>query len=294
MKASFFSDSLEEIKSKGVLNIWAVLASHSGKGSKYEYHLIQPNPNDGFLFAIDPWIRVEFRILIDLPEESRQIQVATVHGRNKMITPKKSIVSDKHYQRFVKGVRNRKTENVPYLSTKHEGNNTRIVFTANGRFEMWETAIPTRTLDGQAHFFLTIQKLYEGQMYNFEGKVYIPDTQYPGYHNWPSLQEYLNKTIDLGQLEKIDLDQMLEILTKEDRPEEVPAEGNTGIVKYFCLASGLGLAKTSMDNAMIHWSQIVSSERLACLEKGEAIRFDEITFGTKGAEPALFLKGVEK
>ncbi|OGN12185.1 MAG: hypothetical protein A3C71_00705 [Candidatus Yanofskybacteria bacterium RIFCSPHIGHO2_02_FULL_43_15c] len=294
MSASFFSEALSEIRKKGVLNILAVLVNQSGKGP--EYQLIQPDQNDGFLFSINPWTPLEFSILIDLPVKHNDIQVVTVCGRDKTIVSKQSITPDKHYRRFVKRVRNRATENVPYLSTKHEGNNTRIIFTANGQFEMWEVAIPTRILNGQAHFFLTVQKLYEGRMYNYEGKVYIPETQYAGYQNWPNLQEYLGKAVPLNQLEEIDSDQMLEILvSSEDQLEEIPAvEDNAGVVKYFCLASGLGLAAVNVNNAMIHWSQILSPERLACLEKGQPIRFDRIVLGTKDAETVLFLKGVEK
>ncbi len=292
MSASFFSEALKEIKGKGVLNILAVLVNQSRK--KPEYHLLQPDQNDGFLFSISPWISLEFKILIDLPVDYDHIQVVTVCGRDKKIVSKKSITSDKHYRRFVKRVRNRATENVPYLSTKHEGNNTRIIFTTNGKFEMWEAAIPTRILDGKASFFLTIQKLYEGRMYNFEGKVYIPETQYPGYQNWPNLQEYLNSTFDVETLEKIDLDRMLEILDQGDQAEEVPVEENKGVVEYFCLASGLGLAATNTNQAMIHWSQIVSPERLAYLEKGQPIRFDRVILGTKDGKTVLFLEGVEK
>ncbi|MDP3730964.1 MAG: hypothetical protein Q8R34_00485 [bacterium] len=292
MMASFFSGALNEIRGKGVLNILAVLVDRSGEGPKYQ--LIQPDQNDGFLFSINPWVSLEFRILIDLPVDHEHINVVTVHGRDKKITAKQSITPGKHYRRFVKKVKNRATENVPYLSTKHEGNNTRIIFTANGKFEMWEVAIPTRILNGQAHFFLTVQKLYEGRMYNYEGKVYIPETQYLGYQDWPHLQEYLNKIVPLDQLEEIDFDQMLEILAREDRPEEVLAEDNIGAVKYFCLASGLGLAAVNANEAMIHWSEIISPERLACLEKGQLIRFAGITFGIKDAETVLFLEGVEK
>src|SRR3989344_8160176 len=160
MSASFFSEALSENRKKGVLNILAVLVNQSGKGP--EYQLIQPDQNDGFLFSINPWTPLEFRILIDLPVDHDDIQVVTVHGRDKKIASKQSITPGKNYQRFIKRVKNRATDNVPYLSTKHEGNNTRIIFTANGQFEMWEAAIPTRILNGKAKFFFFVQKQNKG------------------------------------------------------------------------------------------------------------------------------------
>lgn len=286
MHTSFFSESVKRIKEKGILNILPVLAV------KGEYQLLEPDQNDGFLFSLKPWVPVEFWILIDVPTEKEQIKVATVFGKKKNIVEKRSIVEGKHYLRFVKRVKNRATENVSYLSTKHEGNNTRIIFTENGCFEMWEAAIVTRILEGQANFFLTIQKLYQARMYNYEGRVYLPETQYPGYQHWPNLQKYLNTVTDLDALEKIDLDQMLEILDREDRPKEIPVEENRGVVEYFCLASGLGLARTAIEPAFIHWTKILSDDRLAFLKNGQKIEFDSLCLVTKEEESVLFLEGV--
>lgn len=291
MQTSFFSNSLKAIQQKGVLNILPVLAV------KNEYRLLEPDQHDGFLFDLKPWVSVEFRILIDLPVDNQQIKVVTVYDRDKKIAHKSSITKDKHYLRFVKSVKNRLTGNVPYLSTKHDGNNTRIIFTGSlfgvHRFEMWETAIVTRILDGQAHFFLTIQKLYEADMYNFDGRVYLPETQYPGYQHWSNLQTYLNSVINVETLEKVDLDQMLEILDQESQSNELPVEEKVGVVKYFCLASGLGLAQTSNESAFIHWSKIISNDRLACLAEGQKIQFENMVVGTKEEKPVLFLEGVE-
>lgn len=289
MQTSFFSDSMRAIKEKGILNILPVLAV------KGQYQLLKPDQNDGFLFDLKPWIPVEFFILIDIPaEKEKQIKVATVFSREKKIVEKRNIAKEKHYLRFVKRVKNRATENLPYLSTKHEGNNVRIVFTANGWFEMWEAAIVTRILKGQANFFLTVQKLYQARMYNFEGQVYLPETQYPGYQHWPNLQKYLNTVVDLQTLEKIDFDRMLEILDREDQSKEIPTEENRGVVEYFCLASGLGLARTATESAFIHWTKIMSDDRMAFLKDGQRIRFDKFFSGAKEEEPALFLEGMER
>jgi len=257
----------------------------------------------GHLATLPADLPVEFGIMARASRNTERIvAAASVYGRKRIIDGKRNYTADEPIASFAKLIRNRETqlrgaENQILFSTKHEGNNTRLIVIDGNLFQMWELAIPTRIYGDEAKFFLTVQKLYQGRLYNLGGYPYIPSSDYPGYLRWERLQEFLPRIIELDRLPY--LEQPFE--TAEELQgllnSKVTANGKiTGleedeaIVEYFCLASGLGLAHTAHGVGRIHWTEIESDELFVHLSKGQRIKFGKVGFLKDGSLELLQIK----
>ncbi len=231
---------------------------------------------DGFLTSFPAFMGVEFLLALRIPR-SLNIKPARVKvyegGRFLKTLPDQSEEKNAGlFSRIIVNTATRKSTSDGYvaLSTKHNNNNIRLVAAIKNVFQMWELAIVTRVgADDEAGFFLTVQKLYQGKMYNRAGRIYIPDWEYPGFQRWPSLQRFLAQMVNARQLPPAD-----QILTvPSDKTEKI--EKHEAVVEFFCLASGLGLARIVKGHkAVIHWRDIITDDRFAGLAAGQKLFFD--------------------
>ena len=226
--------------------------------------------SDGFLFSQECSVFSQFILAVKMPRNVRNAWVVSVYGRGGNIAPKtKDYTPGSTHATFAKMVSNRPTDHIPergvFLSTKHDGNNLRIILAENGIFEMYEVAIPMRAPNDVASYFLTVQKLYSGRMYNRLDCEVEMSPECEIFHQWENLRNFLNENVELGDL--VDAASAL-------RPRKMPQQEPTAdrhLVKYFCLASGLGKAQTHRGEAFIRWPDIISAGRFACLEAGQLV-----------------------
>lgn len=251
---------------------------------------------DGSLATLPADVPVEFGIMIRAERTTnRVITAASVYGRKRIIDGKGDYTATEPEATFVKLIRNRETQltgakGQKLLSTKHEGNNTRLVIVENNLFKMFELAVPTRIYDEEARYFLTVQKLYQGRLYNLGGYPYIPSSDYPGYLRWERLQEFLPHVIDIEKLPILDRPletaEELQVLLSGQQLNNGKVNGlsdNEAVVEYFCLASGLGLAHTAYGPGRIHWTEIESNDPFVHLSQGQRITFEKVGFLEDGS-----------
>jgi len=237
---------------------------------------------DGLILSVNNSTPLEFCMFIRIPRDqagtSQKIRVVSVHGKGKEVTQKKKdLLAGSLYSVFTKKIRNRETTSDAWkssalMTTKHEGNNIRLVVVENENFQMWEVAIVTRaTENDKANLFLTVQMLYQATMYNLNGEIFMPIDQYEGYIRWQGekgLKEFLEKS------GIVDMDCLLKVCEQFPRSPN----GQTGspddmlqIVDWFCLASGQGFSE---NGHFIHWKEIRGQERFACVKNGEIVMAD--------------------
>ena len=252
------------------LGISVVVAMEVGD----ELKVLDSDPKDGHLVSLPSHQPVCFSIFLKVPRDP-DFQVVSVYGRQRNIALKHDILPENLRAVYEKKIKNRKTRAITsngyeVLSTKHEGNNVRVVIAKNGIFQMWEVAIPTRIINNEAFFFLTIQRLYQGNIFNLDRHVYIPDWQFPGYKKWKDFQSLIFNIVKDQKLKKIKIE-----IPKSNK-EQKELSKNHGEVIFFCLASGLGVIRTNEGPALFHWSDINSCARFVYLLKGDLVEYGEI------------------
>jgi len=240
--------------------------------------------SDGFLLTIDRQMPVSFTITAQI-QKSNQLVPATVVGRSKDIVPlKPRDYEDKLLDEvmiFEKRVTAEKLfenstpqRNLLGFTTKVPRNNFRIFSTLDNVFRMHEIAIVTRIIDSRSLYFLTIQETYKSNMYGEDGNIVLPD--YPGYAKWQSLQDLIPSMIETNDL--LSMSGYTPSISEETLEEVSPHEGR---VIFFNLASGQGFAETKLDidSALVHWSEIDTTERFTHLEKGQLFMYENVRNG---------------
>lgn len=229
------------------------------------------NPEkDGFLQEVGAKTPLNFVLIVEAPRD-RHIRPVIVSGRSKRIirlgdqTPQEPLAT---YAKVV--VTNPTKED--WESTKYNReNNLRLVSVTSDLFAMWEIGVVTRIIGSVAKHFLTVQKEYEGKMYNLGGTVLIPD--FPGFDQWGDLQNILEEWPDPTLAHLTEIESLVQTATTGI--SAAPLEENRARVIFFNLAGGKGKAATTagQEALTVHWSKIETSERFAHLEKGQIISF---------------------
>jgi|SRR3989344_3091948 len=149
--------------------------------------------------------------------------------------------------------------------TRYRSNNLRLLEIADTLLlRVWEVALVSR----QGDFFVTCEHAYEFSCYRdkhgdvscpyFEGKP----------HMWPQFVDMLGET----------LCEIADALPDESEFKDT-ADSNevfapsTGRVLWWSPAQGFGAIKTREGVARVHWSQIITSSRLARLQQNATVEF---------------------
>lgn len=236
---------------------------------------------DGFLNDFEANECISFKIVISTPR-SRNIIPAVVYGKEKKI----NLLGDKSPSDDRATYR----KNVPtrlvfkglsgYFTTQYVDNNARIFRIDGNRFQMWEIAVVTRIKYYRSLYFLTIQKVYEADMYNDSGKIWVSPYQFPGFVFWASLRRLLEERVDVFALpgkipEKTGEHQ--EEGEINEYPNEIYGGGSIGRVIFFNLANGKGkIYSDDFETLTVHWSKIKTKERFAHLLGGQLVTFKNV------------------
>lgn len=226
---------------------------------------------DGFLCELGKNIPIDFALITTMVP-SEDIVPAVVQGREKKIqllgnkTPNSPLAS------YIASVRTKKIPKVG-ISTKYVDNNFRIFVFRETRFYQWEVAIVTRITVTTSQYYLTIQKVYESEMYNDEGHVWMPPDQFDGYETWDSLQKLTALNVAPDNLPA------RESYSISEEPEKENFAPGQGKVIFFNLANGHGFVRTKLTkDPAVHWSQIKNGQRFAHLEKSQLVKFEDLRF----------------
>lgn len=170
------------------------------------------------------------------------------------------------------------------FSTKPHDNNVRVVSVKDGVFKKFEISIVTRIYQKETFFFLAVQKTYQAQLFeDSDGRVTVLDNQFPGYRNWPELQELVEE-----MLWDVFLGPLPPPLFPED-PEgdveaTVPLEENQGVVIFFNPRLGYGRAFTQKGVKHFSWENVADNVRFQHLERDDLISFESIEENAKGGQ----------
>lgn len=159
--------------------------------------------------------------------------------------------------------------------TKWPGNHVKLLYVYNkeGSFsiEIWEAAIVAQVPQaGKTNFFFTTQLTYDTPVFRNEfGSVITPN--FPGYTQWPSLQEFINEMLPIAELPE----------TRARQPKtnniKLPKNGqsNIGYVLWYNLAYQIGAIATRDDIVRVHWSQLELDQRFKALRDGQKVKIRE-------------------
>lgn len=149
--------------------------------------------------------------------------------------------------------------------TRYRSNNLRLLELSEAlSLCVWEVALVSQGGD----FFITCERTHEFSCYrDRHGAVSCP--YFEGRPNvWPQFMDMLSET----------LHEVVDTLPDENEFEDAADQNEvfaplTGRVLWWSPAQGLGALKTHEGVARVHWSQIISRERLARLTKDERVAF---------------------
>lgn len=254
-----------ELKSLGELGL--NISVHKKEFLHEDKKLLEPG-EDGFITKLFKNMPTDFIITTEA-RRSDNLVLATVVGGTRNIQSLKDHTPDDSSATYVKKVAAERISSG--FTTKPSRNNFRIFSTHKNKFRMWEVAIVTRILGRDSLYFLTIQKIYEADMYNDDGNIWMPPEQYPGYEKWESLQNLLVRMVELDSL--LDQSEYKPSKNKKDKDSVNPDRGR---MLFFNLSGSYGLAEVNIedfDTAIVYWSQINTNDRFTHLEEGQMVSF---------------------
>lgn len=246
--------------------------------------------DQGFLGAFDSKMKATFILAVEV-EWRDDLYVVWAEGRDRNIKPLGNRMSDAPTTLFSKRIPTDKTVSGDWVtkSTDNLGNSVWVISTANGQLQMWEVAIVTIVTNGQGKFYLSLQKVYSGDMFNNRYSsednffVFIPEEQFPGYAEWYSLRGFLDSHTNRTNLK--------DISRYIPGPEEDPpvlVDGQAEVI-WFNQAKGFGFVRVPGEekNPIFHRTSIQNQE-FPAFEPGQVIMYSSLDRTPRGAQ----LRGV--
>ena len=191
---------------------------------------------------------------------------------NKNVTPRKNwgeVESPQIDRKLYKAKIQIKSNEEGILHTEYAENNIRLIELdlREGNFQTWEIALVSQ----DSVFFVTVQKVYEGQCYLNKGTILCPE-----FNKWPQLVQYVSGLIR----SKGNIDRLPPISQYKRKEEEINAQGldkNTGRVIWFNCAQGFGAIITSEGVARVRWNKITREDfRMALLIPKEIVSYERL------------------
>lgn len=230
-----------------------------------------------------------FALIVRMPKVSF-LSAFTVHGKEAKEIELLSDFSQENEEEsvFVKLVPTYEVWHGKSFSTKPHDNNVRVVSVKDGEFKKFEISIVTRIYQKETYYFLAVQKTYQAQLFeNNDGSITVLDTEFPGYKNWPELQELLAEMItdeDHFELPLIELVIGVDDIQIEEVPLELELEENQGKVIFFNPRLGYGRALTQEGVKHFSWEKVDDNTRFQWFEKDDRITFESIEENAKGGQ----------
>lgn len=245
--------------------------------------------DQGFLGAFDSKMKATFILAVEV-ERRDDLHVVWAEGRDRNIKPLSDQTPDKSKTFFTKRIPTDKTQSGDWVtkSTDNLGNSVWVISTANGQLQMWETAIVTIVTNGQGKFYLSLQKVYSGDMFNNRDSsednffVFIPEEQFPGYAEWHSLRGFLT------HINPVNLKDISRYIPGSEEDPPVLVDGQAEVI-WFNQAKGFGFVRVPGEekNPIFHRTSIQNQE-FPAFEPGRVVRYSFLDRTPKGAQ----LRGV--
>ena len=229
---------------------------------------------DGYIFGLEEVEKATIIIKVDtdisvfgfgvVGKKCKDIVPAKNYSRARFGTHRKGI-----YRREVPIRRNEEGES----RTLYRENHIKLLeIGTGGYFAVWEAAIVFQNGLG----FLTSQRVYEGFVYRSGIGLSCPEFN----EKWPQLVSFIECVCKRHGFSYMDFphlgDYALDLEISMDTHDVV------GGVKWFNVAQGFGAIYTNKGDAVVHYKDIYSPERLICMEAGDIVLFEKLIPNTSG------------
>lgn len=180
-------------------------------------------------------------------------------------------------------------------STDNLGNSIWVISTADGQLQMWEVAVVSILANGQAKLYLSLQKVYAGEMFactleegpdQWDDPVYVKEEEFPGFCDWTSLRVFLSQVVSTVGLRML----------SEHKPSLEPKEPKLllacqAAVVWFNQAKGFGFAEVTGEerNPIFHRTSVQDQE-FPAFEPKQILAYSFLDRTPKGAQ----LRGVRE
>lgn len=289
------NERLELIKSIGVIGIMVSKVPNERPlpGEKLAGGVeLSVQNNAGFLAAFSPREKLTFVLSVET-QRRKDIFVVWAEGRNRQIRALGDQTPGAETGNFSKRIPTDKTLSGDWVtkSTDNIGNGIWIISTAGGQLQMWEVAIVTVVTGGRANFYLSLQKVYAAEMFarkqsldESNSSVFIPEEQFPGYAGWESLQEFIERAVNVASLGPVSEYKPAEL------EEKLLVAGQAEVV-WFNLAKGFGFARVAgeINNPIFHRTSILN-QQFPAFEPGQILTYSYFDRTPKGVQ----LRGVSE
>lgn len=282
-----FSSCLEELKKLGLVNLRVVEVNGETKTELLNKSEIPVRNNYGFLCGVDPVVKMQFAIITEVERRSGLYAFEVIEKQRKI-----QVLNDKDMANpsaiFVKSVPTHPDKKGNHVTKNNDFQNNGFYFASinDSQLTMWEICIVTDVKGGYSRYYLSLQKTYQAGMYNNDGKLIIPEKEFPGYKDWHGLQDFLADTVNL---------KVLRPWSDYQWPKEVDERGlkaNEARIIFFNQSRRYGLGKVAkrFNPAMIHASEIFDGE-FPALNSGQICTFERMVetapgkFQLKGVRP---------
>ena len=291
-----FSGRLEVLKNLGVVGINVLVVSNDRPlpGEKLAGGTEMKVQNDqGFIGSLNPKLKSTFAIVIEVKRQA-DLHVVWAEGRDRNIRPLGDQTPATATALLSKRIPTDRTLSGDWVtkSTDNLGNSIWVISTAGGQLQMWEVAVVTIVAANKSNCYLSLQKVYAGEMFactleegpnQWDDPVYVDDKRFPTYVDWTSLRLFLSREVSREGLRPLSECQQAE------PTESLALPSDQAEVIWFNMAKGFGFAKANGEekNPIFHRSS-VQGQDFPAFEPGQIVSYAALDRTPRGAQ----LKGV--
>ncbi len=264
-----YNQRLAEMQKLGLVRILA--CTHEELSTDLE--------DSGLLDVHDCKVPIKFELILHV-EKTVNVVVFFTQGDARNINLITGRSSDEEPPRFFSKNIGTTTDNGNRYTTKnnsHQTNGVWFMSLADKKLQMWEVAIVTNIKDEKSHYYLSLQLVYQADMYKKKGELWIPPDQFPGYDSWHSLQNLLQEVVDVKSLKAA-------ARYKAAKVEPVDIADNQARVTWFSQSRRYGFAKLGDGRTCrLHASQVLDQD-FPAFEQGQVIAFNSLKITPQGVD----------
>lgn len=278
-----FREQLGQISMDGLAQVTVLDTGVENGGFKHQL-LDRPELpvlNDaGLLGAFDPKKQMGFGLVIEVPKTSG-LDVFWLEGGNRRIKPLSDLAPRDMIGTFLLRVPTSLTLQGEYTtkSNNKENNAAWLMNTRDGQLKMWEIAIVTKIVGGVSRYHLSLQLVYQGEMYNEDGRALVPHWQFRNFKEWDgegSLREFLDRHVRASSLPSASeaVEPALSAVEMADQRSEVI---------FFNQAKGWGLGRVADKEkpAFIYNTNVVGQE-FPAFDPRQIVAYEKIEENPRG------------
>ncbi len=224
----------------------------------------------GLLCAIDSSRKTTFG-LVATAIQREDLHIVQISGERRMIDILKNYSTRNGQVQILKKVATTQSKEGHFVTKENnfQNNGIWIISTRNGKLEMWQISIVTDVKGGYSFYYLSVQLVYQAQMYNDKGALCVFPDEFQGYTSWPALSLFLKSKVDVSLLPP----------AETHKPKvnlQVELQANQCQIIFFNQSKRYGLGKVASQNSavMIHASAI--EQEFPALANGQIVTFKSL------------------